>query len=119
MIGGLEQTDSREATFSRTVHYGLHQDPSDTPVLNVRRDRDRPDPGNRGTLIQAVAANNAPIKLRDDAIEARMGEEHPEKTHSGFGRRKFRGKVVLAADRSESLVANTAAKTGVGGRRTA
>ncbi len=106
MIGGLEQPNSGESTFARAFDDGFHEDASNAPVLNVGRDGDRADPGDSGALIEAVAANQAPIRFRDDAVKARMGKEHPEKADSGFGRGKFEAESVFGADTREGVEAN-------------
>jgi hypothetical protein len=61
----LQQSRSRKATLARVVHDGLHQHPSDAPVLNVWIDRYRPDTGYCRALVKAVASNNATIEFRD------------------------------------------------------
>ena len=119
VIGSLQQSNTWEGPFPRPIDYGLHQNPPNTLVLNLRSDRDRPDPRNRRPLIQAIATDDAPLGFRDYAVEARVGKEHPEKTHPGFRHRKFGSEIVLATDSSESLVADAATNIGVLGRGTA
>jgi hypothetical protein len=113
VICGLQQPDSGETTLPRPVDYGLHKGPSNAPVLNIRRHRNRPNAGNYRTLIQAIAADDATVSFSDHTVKSRMGKEHPEKTNPCLGCWKFKRERVLAIDSGESLVANAATGAGV------
>ena len=75
MVGGLNQPDAGEFALGRAFHYRLHQLPPNGLILHRRVDRYRSDAGNLVTLVEKIAADDFAVQLRNDGIEARIGEQ--------------------------------------------
>lgn len=68
----LYKTDARELPLLRAGHDGLHQPRAYAPILRAGVNRNRPDPRDRGSLVQAVAADDRSVLLGYDREEGRM-----------------------------------------------
>ena len=76
----LQQAYAADACLGGPLHDVLHQQASHTRVLSLRIDGDGTHTGDRPAVVEEVAANHVPVSLCDDGIDARMGQQHLEKT---------------------------------------
>ena len=58
MVCGLYQADAERLPRSGTLKYLIHQEPPNSAVLSVRRDRDGTHSDDRRTFIQKIAADD-------------------------------------------------------------
>jgi hypothetical protein len=96
MEGGLAQPHTRHATRCGPVDHGLHQPAPDSLVLDSGIDRYRPDPDDRGSFIQEVAADDIAIALSAEG--------------------KSRGNRCSSLDGAECVVTDATTRGGIVGR---
>ena len=94
MKSGLQQANSRELSFGSARQYRLHEHSSNAGVLRTRLDGDGSNAGNRRALIEAIAADDAPVGFRHYAVEAGVRKHHREKPDGVLGRRQIGRKIV-------------------------
>src|SRR5690348_8199126 len=115
MEGRLQEPDAWKLSFGDAGEQRFHQCPADLLVLNSRIDGNRAKARHCGTLVEAVAADNSTVKLRHDAVEARVSEHHGQNLYADFGLRQVRWKIVGLCDRFERFIAYSPARRGIFG----
>ncbi len=86
MKGRLHEPHSGGMAFSGAIHHGAHELASDAEVLRAGVDRDGSDASDRGTLVEAIAADDAAPGFGDDAVEAGAGEHGGKDGDADLGR---------------------------------
>jgi hypothetical protein len=109
----LDETNARCAALESAIHDRLHEFAADAMVLNSRIDGDGADAGDDRALIETVAAHDAAVDLRHDAVKAGMAEHEIHDAESNFRTRKVAGKIMFGVDGGECAVADSAAGSGV------
>ena len=99
---GLYQADSGRTASVGAIHHGLHQLAADAAILDVGVDGDGTDTGNRGALIEAIAAHDAAFDFGDDAVET-GSENIIEAAARRFRRGEIARKTVRTTDRQRTL----------------
>src|SRR6185369_5745392 len=66
-----------------------------------------------GSLIQAVAAYNTALALRDDAVKIRRREHHRKHADRNLGPWKVAGEIMCPVKRAERVVTDLPAYGGV------
>ena len=113
MEGGLAQPHTGHATRRSPVDHRLHQSAADALVLHSGLDRYRPDPDDRGSFVEEVAADDLAVALSDHAIEPRMIDQHPEQPSGDFGGGEVAREPVLIIDRTECIVTDATTRGGI------
>ena len=72
----LNKSDTSEILRSSALVHSVHQTSADRTILHRRINCDRPDACDRVAFVEKIAADNAAIDLRDNAVELRM-VKHP------------------------------------------
>jgi hypothetical protein len=86
VVTGLHQPDAGTFPLARAMEHVLHQLPADAFTLRFWVDRDRPDAGNLGPLVEKIAADDAAVEHGDGSVE------------SGVVRRNDISLAVISAD---------------------
>ena len=76
VVAGLQQAYASFLLPRRTIKNVLHQAQPEAAVLCCRINGDRSDAGNAGSLVEEITADDLPLVLGDDRVEARMGQRH-------------------------------------------
>lgn len=92
MEGRLHEAGSGGAGLVGAIEDGLHESAADAKILRGAIDGDGADAANAGAFVKAVAAHDAVVDFRDDAVEAGVGEQVSVQADGGFRRGKSRGK---------------------------
>lgn len=113
MVRGLEESHAWERPFASAIESSFHELPAESAVLHRGIHGDRSEPGDRGTLVHEVAADDLAIDLRDHAEESRMREQHFNQAGRNVRRGEVIGEVVFAGDGAEGLVADAPARDSI------
>src|ERR1039457_1910172 len=113
MESRLHESHPGNAVLAGSVEQSVHQFPPNAAILNIGIHRDRSDPGDRATLVHAIAACDVPVHFRHDTVETRVGERTRKQADPYFLRWNVRRKSVVAVDLIERVVADLAAGRGV------
>ena len=92
--GSLQEARALATAFPRARQHRFHKRPSDTLILNLGIDRNRPNAGNRRAFVKTVAPQNLPARFGHYAIEPGMTEHHRQHARCYFHRRKVGRKTV-------------------------
>jgi hypothetical protein len=72
----LNQAHSGKIFRRRALMHSIHQTSADRTILHLRINSDWPDACDRVSFVEEIAADNASIDLRDNALKLRMCD-HP------------------------------------------
>ena len=117
VIGGLQKPDSWKLQLCGPVEDGLHQAPANPRILQAEVDGDRTDSSDGRTLIEKIAAGNLAAYFSYNAVEPWMRQQHCNQSGRDVDGWKVRRKVMLPGNAFKRLVADSAARPGIGGAR--
>ena len=72
----LDEPDTSEILRRRAIMHSVHQTPADGAILHRRINRDRPHACDHIAFVEKIAAHDAPINLRHDAVKLWI-RDHP------------------------------------------
>src|SRR3984885_4712069 len=116
MEGALAQTHTGHVASRRAIDNVLHQPTTDTLILHGGIDGDRADADDRRALIQEVAADDCSVSLGNDAVKSWVFQQHAKQPHRGLHGGKLTREAMRIVDRTECVIADSAARGGVMGR---
>jgi hypothetical protein len=106
--GCLQQSGALVTAFRGAGKDRFHECASDTLILNLGIDGNRPDACNRRALVKTVATQNLPARFRHHTIETGMSKHHRKDARRHLNRRKVRRKSVVGRNLREGLIADPA-----------
>ncbi len=106
---GLHEAYSGGVARACAIERGLHQLPPDAEILRGGIDGNRAEAGDDGTLVEAIAADDAALVFGDDAVKIPVGKHHREHASGIIGRGKIAGESVGRIDCGKSGIADWAA----------
>lgn len=107
--GSLYQSDSSGIFLVCPKHYSAHQISAYAAALCLGIDGDWPNARNDGTLVKAIAPDDAAFAFGDHAVEPGGGEHRRKQAGGNLWPRIVARKAVRATNRRECVVANLAA----------
>ena len=113
VVGGLHQPDSRRGPVGDPAQNILHECSADPTVLHPGVNGDWANTNDGRPLVKEVAADDAPVDLGHNGVEARMTQEHRQQADPRLQVREVGSKLMRPSDRLKRLVADTAADLGV------
>jgi len=119
VIARLHEADPRCAVARHPIEHVGHQRRTDAPVLCGRIDGDRPQPDDRRTFVDEIAADDPAVLLGDDAIETGIAAQLPQQTDRDVGIGEVGRKIMLRGDRLERVVTDPPGGRRIGGRERA
>jgi hypothetical protein len=96
VVRRLNQADARELLFGRPHHDGSHELAADVFVLYRWVNRNRSNPGNLASLIQAIASDHPSALFGDNAEKRRVRKHHRKDSNWDLRTRKIRRKIVVS-----------------------
>ena len=115
MVCRLYQAYRSETCAVRALEHCLHQPSTDGAVLHVWIDGDRPDPCDRISFPEEVAAHDAAANLCNQAMHVRAGCELAQEFGGDVCAGKVRREIVALGDGLERFVADPSDRGSVGG----
>ena len=116
VVARLHQADPRRALLDRPPLDVVHERATDLAVLDVRVDRDGPDPDDRRPFVEEVAADDPSVELGHDGVDPGVSEHHARESDRHLRLGEVGREVVRGGDRVERLVADAPDGLGVLGR---
>jgi hypothetical protein len=113
----LYEPNSSSASLARAIENCIHQLPSGAKILCAGIDGDRAHAGNRGTLIETVAAHDTAIRFSDHTVEVGAGKHHRHQTGRNLRPREITRKAMPLTDCEECVVTNLPAHRRIFNRR--
>ena len=109
VVSGLDEAHSRGAALVGAIHDGAHEFATDAGILRGGIDGEGADARDDGTLVEAIASDDASFGFGDDAIEAGMREQHGEYADGEVWRGEIGRKIVAGAEFAEGVVTDLTA----------
>jgi hypothetical protein len=105
----LHQPHPSCSACTRSIHHSLHELPPNAGILGSGVDCNRAYASDHGTLIEAIASNNAASYFGHNTVEAIVSEQRRKDTGGRFRPRKIARETVSPVNAGEGLVADFAA----------